>query len=194
MRLLDVGSHFGLFTLAAVRFGGAAARVVAVDPSTYANRVLRANLKLMNALDRVLVVEAAVGARIGKLPMLTTGAAGHHFLIASHSDRSDAKSLKMTTVSELVRETGYPFTHLKIDVEGHEEHVISGGIDFIHESKPVIFLELHGRILRRSGRDPRVVTRLLADCGYRKFEWGGRPIGAQEAAEMDVARIVCTPD
>jgi FkbM family methyltransferase len=193
MRLLDVGSHFGMFTMAALRFGGTGVRVVAVDPSAYANRVLRANLKLMSALERVRVVEAAVAARIGKLPMLTTGAAGDHFLIASNSDRPDAKLVKMTTVSELVRATGYPFTHLKIDVEGHEEHVIAGGIDFIREYKPLIFLELHGQILRESGRDPRVVTDLLAESGYRKYEWRGRSIGAPEAAEMDIARIVCIP-
>jgi FkbM family methyltransferase len=194
MTLLDVGSHFGVFTLAALQFGGAAARVVAVDPSAYANRVLRANLKLMNALDRVRVVEAAVGERIGELPMLTAGAGGLHFLIASNSDRSDSKLMKMTTVSELVRAAGYPFTHLKIDVEGHEEHVIAGGIDFIRDFKPLIFLELHGQILRDSGRDPRLVTNLLAECGYRKYEWRGNSIDAQQAAEMDVARIICVPD
>jgi FkbM family methyltransferase len=193
MRLLDVGSHFGLFTLAALKFGGAAARVVAVDPSAYPNRVLRANLNLMNALERVRIVEAAVGARIGELPMLTAGAGGMHFLIASNSDRPDAKSAKMTTVTELVREAGYPFTHLKIDVEGHEEHVLAGGIDFIREFKPLIFLELHGQILRNSGRDPRVVMNLLGDCGYRKYEWRGHLIDPREAAEMDIARIVCVP-
>lgn len=193
MTLLDVGSHFGLFTLAALRFGGARARVVAVDPSAYANRVQRANVKLANALERVKVVEAAVGERVGELPMLTAGAGGLHFLIASYSDRSDAKMTTMTTVSELVRAAGHPFTHLKIDVEGHEEQVIGGGIDFIREFKPLIFLELHGQILRDSGRDPRTVTNLLADCGYRKYEWRGRSIDTQQAAEMEVARLVCLP-
>ena len=191
MKLLDVGSNFGLFTLAALKFGGEAARVVAVDPSAYANRVLSANLKLTGHADRVRIVEAAVGERVGELSMLTTGAAGGHYLIASNSARPDAKPTKMTTVSELARAAASPFTHLKIDVEGHEEHVIVGGIDFIREFKPLIFLELHGQILRADGRDPRVVLGLLADCGYRKLEWRGRSIEVDEAAAMDIARLVC---
>ncbi len=191
MKLLDVGSNFGLFTLAALKFGGEAARVVAVDPSAYANRVLSANLKLNGEAGRARVVEAAVGAQIGELPMLTAGASGDHYLIAANADRPDAKLTRMTTVSELVRQAGDPFTHLKIDVEGHEEHVLAGGIEFIRESRPLIFLELHGQILRSSGRDPRVVTNLLVDCGYRKFEWRGSPIDPDKAAQMDIARLVC---
>jgi FkbM family methyltransferase len=193
MKLLDVGSNFGLFTLAALKFGGEAARVVAVDPSAYANRVLSANLKLNGAAGRARIVEAAVGAQVGELRMLSAGAAGDHYLIASSSDRPDAKPTKMTTVNELVRAAGHPFTHLKIDVEGHEEHVITGGIDFIREFKPLIFLELHGQILRDDSRDPQVVIDLLADCGYRKLEWRDRSIEAHEAIEMNVARLVCAP-
>lgn len=193
MKLLDVGSNFGLFTLAALRFGGAEARVVAVDPSAYANRVLSANLKLNGEAGRVRIVEAAVGARVGELPMLTAGAAGDHYLIASNSNRPDAKPTRMTTVNELVRESASPFTHLKIDVEGHEEHVIAGGINFICEFKPLIFLELHGQILRDDGRNPMAVIDLLADCGYRKLEWRGRSIDAQKACKMDVARLDCAP-
>ncbi|MGA6972682.1 MAG: FkbM family methyltransferase [Candidatus Binatus sp.] len=194
MKLLDVGSHFGLFTLAALRFGGPTARVVAADPSAYANHVLRANLKLMSGLERVNVVEAAVGARVGELPMLTAGANGLHFLVPANSDRSDATLTKMTTVSELVSTLGCPFTHIKIDVEGHEQDVLAGGIDYIGRFKPLIFLELHGQILRDDGRDPVAITNLLADCGYHKYEWRGRAIDAQHAGEMDVARIVCLPD
>lgn len=40
MQLLDVGCHFGVFSLAALHYGGPTARAVAVDPSHTATTML----------------------------------------------------------------------------------------------------------------------------------------------------------
>ena len=54
-----------------------------------------------------------------------------------------------------------------------------------------MFLELHGGILRKSGREPLAVLERLQSYGYRRLEIAGRPVTPAEAAGLDVARIVC---
>jgi hypothetical protein len=45
MRLLDAGAHFGFFALAALRYGGKDARVLCVEASPGAVKVLKENLR-----------------------------------------------------------------------------------------------------------------------------------------------------
>src|SRR5262245_57821511 len=61
MKLLDVGAHWGFFSLAATRFGGARARALAIEPSPSACVVLRQNLKLNGAEPTVTLVNSAAG-------------------------------------------------------------------------------------------------------------------------------------
>jgi FkbM family methyltransferase len=192
MALLDIGANFGIFTLAALRFGGPSARVVAVDPSATANRLLAANLDLASARDRVTIVEAAVGDRDGDLAMLTTGPAGDHYLVAGGAGRPDAVSIPQLTIPSLVARTGVEPTHVKIDVEGFETEVLRGGAAFLSERRPIIFLELHGALLRARGQTAEAVLDLLASMGYERLEHRGRAAERDALCKSEIARIVCS--
>jgi FkbM family methyltransferase len=191
MVLLDIGAHYGVFTLAALHYGGPEARVIAVDPSSETSRVLRINLQLVRASTRVQVVEAALGGSDGERAMLTTGPFGDHFMIAAEAPRSDTTLVPQYTIASLLAGTGLVPTHIKIDVEGLEGEVLQGGRDFLHEHGPILFLELHCTILRSRGQNPADVLELLAGCGYTRFTWHGRPISQDEILALDTARIVC---
>lgn len=191
MTLVDVGAHFGLFTLAALRWGGAAARAIAVDPSTAALAVFDENVRLAGAGARVERHCAAIGAEEGQTSLLTGGAGGWHMMVAAGAPRPDAVRVPMLTLDGLVRSSGIVPTHVKIDVEGEEDAVLRGGEDVFRRQTPVLFLELHGGILRRSGRDPLAVLERLGAYGYGRLEIAGRPIDPPAAASMDVARIIC---
>jgi len=56
---------------------------------------------------------------------------------------------------------------IKVDVEGHELHVLRGSWDTIHASRPVIFVEVE----HRHGSDIRAVAKLLeSNCaGWTSF-------------------------
>lgn len=194
MRLYDVGANFGFFCLAALRYGGRGAQVVAVDPSHTSNRILRENLILAGAGDRVQVIEAAVGAKDGTLSMLTTGPAGDHYLVAANIDRSDVRKVPQFSIPSLVGRTGLQPTHLKIDVEGFEAEVIEGAAEVLRRARPVLFLELHCDMLRDRGVEPASVLARLADCGYTRFERGGQPVELPEATRLPIVRLVCLTD
>jgi FkbM family methyltransferase len=193
MVLYDIGANFGIFSLAALRYGGENARVVAVDPSATANRIHRANLRLAAADARVTLVESAVGASNDSLPMLTTGPAGEHYMVAADDGRTDVTSIRQCTLASLAEMTGLVPTHIKIDVEGFEGEVIEGGADLLRRCQPIVFLELHGGMLRQRGLAPLGVLRRLAECGYERIECGGAPIEPENAAAMDLTRLVCLP-
>jgi FkbM family methyltransferase len=191
MVLLDAGSHFGIFVLAAVRYGGPEAVVLAVDPSEECAGIFGTNVRLANAGAQTIVVRAAVGDRDGQLHMLTTGAGGGFFLVASDGPRSDARPWPQYTLASLAAQASRPVTHLKIDVEGHEAVIVPGNRDWLRATRPLLFLELHGELIRSRNQDPLAVLTTLGECGYGRFECGGRPITPQAAAALPLTRIVC---
>lgn len=193
MVLVDIGAHFGLFTLAALRFSDDTAHVVAIDPSLDAMRLLDANVALAGGGGRVEAVRAAVTRTEGRMSLLTTGATAFHMMVPASDDRTDAVAVQAVTLDGLVASRRIRPTHLKIDVEGWEEAVLDGGRQVLREYRPVLFLELHGWMMRRAAHDPLGVFRVLHDCGYVRYEIGGRAVEPTEAAAMDMARLVCLP-
>ena len=191
MHFIDVGAHYGMFSLAACHFGGTTARVLAVDPNRSSNRILRINLGLAG-FDRVKLIEAAVGAEDGTLSMLTTGAAGGNFMVAADEARPDAATVPQFTIPTLARDNDLTPTHLKIDVEGFEGEVLAGARELMQRSRPALFLELHSAILRSRGGNPKDILDGLFDIGYSEIVWRGRKVSGEEIASKDIARIVVT--
>ena len=193
MVLLDVGSHFGMFALAALHAGGSTAQVWAVEPSRACRRLLGLNMQSNGVASQVTVVAKAIGEVDGALPMLTTGAGGYDFLVATDEVRPDSTQIAMTTLPTLAATIPVPITHIKIDIEGFEYEALAGGCDYLRANRPALFLELHGDILRARGKDPIALMSVLADCGYETIEHRGRVITVSEAARMPLARLVCLP-
>lgn len=191
MVLYDIGTHYGLFTLAAMRWSGGTARVVAVDPSAAALEVFDANMRLAHVESHVERVRAAIGDTEGETALLTGGAGAWQMMVEADPARSDATRVPITTLDRLARRTGLTPTHVKIDVEGGEHAVVAGAERLLREARPIVFLELHGSILRRAGRSPTAVLDRLAEYGYGRLEIKGRPVTTADAAALDVARLVC---
>ena len=194
MVLVDVGAHLGFFTLAALHYGGPTCRVIAVEPSRRARRILNANLRLAGATDRVRLVPLGLGSTRASVTVLTTGAGGLHQLIRPDGPRPDTTDVPMLPLDELVAAGGPEPTHVKIDVEGFERAVLEGGRAALTRGRPVVFLELHGRLLRRAGEDPADVLAILQQCGYHTFESHGVRLSPGEAADADLIRLVCRAD
>ena len=193
MILLDAGSHFGIFVLAAIQYGGPDARVLAVDPSAECATIFETNLRLSNALSQTHIVRAAVGDRDGQLEMLTTGAGGDFFMVASEVHRADAVSIPQLTLASLAAMCPGRVTHLKMDVEGHEVAIVPGNREWLRATKPLLFLELHGDLIRSRGQDPLATLQILEECGYERWESNNLPITITTAASLSLARIIGYP-
>lgn len=58
---------------------------------------------------------------------------------------------------------------IKIDVEGFEYSVLSGGMEVIERSKPVLFIEIDDNNLRGNNKSAKMLVELLISFGYREF-------------------------
>ncbi len=193
MVLFDVGAHFGLFSLAAVHYGGPAARVLAVDASPVAVRMTRIQAALNGASDRVRACQACVCDQTGSQDMVAVGvlADGYFVAPAPHHTARDATSVPATTLDRLAEESALRPTHVKIDVEGYEASVLKGGVRLLSgPDRPVLFLELHHQLIRDRGQDPLHPWTLLEEMGYEVSGSDGRPIDRDAALARPLVRVV----
>lgn len=147
---VDAGAYLGTATLAALRSGFSAA--VAVEPEPETVRLLRANLALNGAEQRVRVVQAALSDRTGTASLdLGPGSRGKARVIAGPDDaaRGETVEVALARLDDLgvdPAEIGL----LWLDVEGHELHVLEGAPRTLAASPPLV-LELYPRLLARAG-------------------------------------------
>ncbi|MGE3979781.1 MAG: FkbM family methyltransferase [Nitrospira sp.] len=183
MQFLDIGTHWGVFTLAALYLGGPKARVIAIEASREAAGILRDNLLLNAADEHVTIINAACSETDGQIQMLTTGAGGAGYYVPTESPRSDSISVPSFTADTIVAHHSFCPTHMKVDVEGCELEVLQGAKSTLANHRPILFLELHGDLLRKRQRSPEEVLRHLTKLGYRHWEgFDGRQISLPDLA------------
>ena len=136
---LDIGANIGSYTIPmAKRFRD----VTAFEPSRAHNRVLRLNIKLNN-LRNVHVYEVALSDVTGTMPLYNRygGASSlnaEHYGLA-YDNVSLVKTARLDDFMPLFRELDF----IKVDAEGLELQILSGGLRMISSLKPIIALEVH---------------------------------------------------
>jgi len=193
MVLFDLGAHFGVFSLAALHYGGVKARAFAVEPSPPAARIMQIQADLNTAGGRLDVIQAAAAEAPGAQDMLAAGVIADGFFMAATGDRPERDLTRVRTVSidSLTENTGVRPTHLKIDVEGFEAAALRGGrATLTADDRPVVFLELHVQMVRDRGGDPAEVLDLLAHYGYGEFALDGAPATHEQLLEAPITRLV----
>src|SRR5579872_118441 len=153
MFLLDIGAHFGVFSLAAAHSGG---KAIAIDPSPIAARMIARQARLNHLTENIRIIQAAVSSEGGDVDMLSSGVfSDGYFKIAHGRAKHELTRTHSITIDQLVSQYGVP-THIKIDVEGHEAAVLGGGRKTLDHHSPVLFLELHNEMIASEGGDPNL--------------------------------------
>jgi FkbM family methyltransferase len=193
MVLFDVGAHFGLYSLAAVHYGGPTARAVAVDPSPMAARVARYQARANGVADRLRVVQSSAGAVSGRQALVAAGIGSAGYYVAPTADHPPGEWVEVESVSidGLAEATGLVPTHVKIDVEGFELEVLRGGAKTFGSPRPPrLFLELHAEIIRAGGGDPRECLALIAGWGFEVRDVSGKLISTEATLALPLIRLL----
>lgn len=193
MVLFDIGAHFGLFSFAALHYGGGSAKAIAVDPSDTATRMMRIQADLNEVGSSLSIVQAAVGERTDWQEMVTVGVMSGGYLVAASKDHpaSEVTRTPATTLDKLAEEFGALPTHIKIDVEGFEAEVLKGGNNVLSQTEPpLLFLELHNEMIRDGGGNPEDTLDLLKKFRYDIFALDGSPINSSEILSKPLVRVV----
>ena len=166
MTVFDIGANFGQMALPFSRWVGPTGRVVSVEPVSTNVDQLRDNIALNHA-SNITVVEGALSehpgvasflldpskARMGKLEDCEPT----YNEFCRREERFDVATIRL---DDLVAEYGAPDL-LKIDVEGGARGVLAGASATLRDSRPDIYLELHGPEEQAAARD------FLLPAGYR---------------------------
>jgi FkbM family methyltransferase len=193
MVLVDAGAHFGLFSLAALHYGGRDARAIAIDPSPAAAHMLRVQARLNGVERQLTVVEAAIAARDGTIALVDAGigSAGYFVQPEQQHGAAERTAVPAVTVDSLAAGLGSPPTHLKIDVEGFEAEALKGARRTLSgPNPPLLFLELHNEIVARNGGDPAESLAVLEEYDYAAFDPGGAPLDRTAILSRPLIRIL----
>jgi FkbM family methyltransferase len=196
MILFDLGAHFGLFSLAALHYGGPEAVAVAVDASPVAIRIINIQSRLNAVEKRLTALEACVCADEGVAEMVAVGPLANGYFTSPTADTAnETTKTAAITLDGLTVKTGLTPTHVKIDVEGFEEAVLRGGRRLLQgASAPLLFFELHNELIRGAGRRPEAVLDLLDEFGYRAFDFQGLALSRERLLASPIIRFQAWKD
>jgi len=187
MFLLDIGAHFGVFSLGAAGLGG---KAVAVDPSPIATSMIARQCALNGLTDSIRIIQSAVSDVSGVVDMISSGVfSDGYFKILPGRAKSELSRTRATTIDQLVTEYGIP-THIKIDVEGQEAAVLRGGRKTLEQFSPILFLELHNEMVTAEGGDPNLALDELTQLRYEAFSLTGNSLERDAILQQPITRIV----
>jgi FkbM family methyltransferase len=168
--VVDVGAHFGTFTLSAARKVGWAGRVIAFEPNPATRERLVTNIGLNGFADRVTVLPFALIDHDGG--EISIGSPDPANSGMSRLGLGDVMVACRTLDSALAEASVNRVAAVKIDVEGAERAVLDGAVATL-ASSPVVLMEVNGT----AGTDA------LTAAGYRLSLPGG------ESVEGDVEHL-----
>lgn len=181
--IVEVGTHCGAHTLALARAVGHRGRVIGYEAQRGLAMMANGTMAL-NGMWHAEVRHCAVGASTGVIQM-----GRHNYLGGGNYGGIEAKDeghgdpVKVTTLDhEAIEKCDF----LKIDVEGMEHQVLSGGKSMIRRCQPVICIEAD----RKEGNVKTFPW--LRQMGYKLF-WQTPKLGPIHG-DTSVVNALCIPN
>lgn len=169
---LDVGAHFGLFTIEIARHLGPRGTVYSFEPSPDVVERLRHNAFVNGVADRIRTFELALDREEGTLELHADP--DHPFDISKRSLFGTGPVIARVLarpLDDLVKRGEVSFDAgldaVKIDVEGAEARVLRGMQETLGRYRPrVVVLEVMKDHLERAGSSIEEVRQVMGSLGY----------------------------
>ena len=182
-QFLDIGGHFGYFSLLASRLVGPSGQVRAYEASRSTYAVLAENVRGQATIEAVnqAVSDCQETITFYEFPVLynefnsmdVSQFEGEKWFRDFRPTRLDIPATRLDDI--LAQDETGPAI-IKIDVEGAEEKVIRGGLDSLRRLQPVVVMEYLEP--RRHNASHRQAAALLQHLGYRphSLDAAGHPV------------------
>ena len=145
----DIGAHAGSISLGLARVLGSAGRVVAFEADPDNVKSLQENISRNGLSGKLDVVHAAVWSKCGvELAFRRGGARRSHGGVETGSQhpvlgKGEIIGVPAITLDEFVARTAPVPRLVKVDVEGAEYEVLSGGQTLFKNHRPLLIAEVH---------------------------------------------------
>ncbi|MGE0055209.1 MAG: FkbM family methyltransferase [Hyphomicrobium sp.] len=157
---VDVGANVGYFSLMAARLCGPQGKVIAIEPSPAAVRLLRLNL---DNVAHAEIVEKAAGDSHGAVRFFVRKNGDMSSLEYEHGLQSVL--VEIDALDQLLAGQER-IDFIKIDVEGFERDVLSGASRVIAKHRPIIYFEFIEQFAQRLGFGLEDFKRQLQPLNY----------------------------
>jgi FkbM family methyltransferase len=170
----DVGSYYGYYALRAAKLG---ARSFAFEPASANYRRLAQNAALNPSLS-CETHQLALSDSVGTVAMVVAGDDNRGTgRIGAPSDGSvPTEEVATTTLDRFFRDKGLDrLDAMKLDVEGAELKVLSGGAETLAKFRPTLLMEFNPGCLIRFGVEGDTLLKRVRGLGYHL--WRATPGG-----------------
>jgi FkbM family methyltransferase len=163
--VLDLGAHYGIFSLLAARKG---AKVQAFEPVPANYQVLNKNVEAngLKVVTHQKAVSDSTGTRTFNIPWASDSAG---FFEHPHAETIQKIKVETTSLDEALG--AIRVNLMKIDTEGNEISVLEGARKLIAHNKDHLkmFIEFNPEVLRRAGKKPEDLLKIIDDLGFRQY-------------------------
>lgn len=166
-RCIDVGANIGIHTIRLAKLVGPSGNIIAIEPDQELVRRNNGNLRI-NGLENVRLIQAAasdIGGEGASLyrPGPQDSNKGRASLLPHTYLTGSMATVPTVRLDDVI---DGPVALIKIDVEGHEAAVVSGGVGTIEKYSPAIIFEYAPELLTDKSSSP---FWWLRERGYELF-------------------------
>jgi|GEM_PF-2329848 len=156
---LDIGANIGNHTNS---FSPYFKTVYSFEPNPVVQLILRANAMGKN----VQVIECGLSNQKNKVPFMQLFANLGASRITDQTT-ADGQSIQVERLDDIVTDLEIKnVSFIKMDVEGHEQQALEGGIKFLKREQPIIAMESFFKENPTTGKQ---ITQILTNAGYSYF-------------------------
>jgi len=174
--LLDVGANIGYFTALGAQLVTSTGKVICVEPNPTAFKKLKAMID-RNKLSQCTPVNIGLSKEAGSITLFEPPIE-HHNLNSTMVPTAGYKPIDVAirTLDEILDEHGVRQVDLmKVDVEGHEPKVFSGGARSLESGKiRHILCEFNQPWLEQANSSSKALLAMLKDFGFDVISGAGK--------------------
>lgn len=173
-RFLDIGAHYGFFTLLASVLTGDTGRIISFEPAAKSFALLQANTRNTPniTIQQQAVSDSDAPVTFYQFPNLFSEYNSMDVAQFAQEDwfsayRPEETTVAATTLDLLLQQAGFIPKIIKIDVEGGEHQVLRGGPKLLTDHSPVIAMEYLEAA--RHNENHQEAVNLLRQLGYQSY-------------------------
>ncbi|NDV24365.1 FkbM family methyltransferase [Desulfovibrio sp. JC022] len=181
---IDVGAHFGLYTLTAAKKFPDQIKVLAIEPHPDNLKRLAMWCEFNECQQNVKIAQCAASSQSGQSKLIQNSSMGHS-LVPQPGNRSQGEPIpvRLETLDNITRQAGYMDSgeriFLKIDTEGHELATLMGGLELLKTGRvaAVIWEKGHFHNSEKGIKEFTAIMGLLRDMGYESYRFPHEDMG-----------------
>lgn len=174
--VIDIGAQKGFISLILSKQVGPDGSVVSIEPDARALKFLRTHAR-QNGCDNIITCGYGLGATTETCDFALSTQLGWSSRYPNEAARQCVTSItqiQVRTLDDVVQglncgASRRKITFIKIDAEGSEPDIISGGFQTLSRHKPALYMEVNKRSLAARGSQTDTGGEPLRDLGYRFF-------------------------